>query len=1294
MEDLKLEEDLYGTPRDEDAWNERLEEDKLRNEQAATLSKYAEVEAAEDAQTTGSTELGEQKKEEDGTDIKDVAEVALAIPTGALDFGVGLLNKLPYKNKEGIDRPFSDPETGKLKTLPEFENKTAQAIRDISSVILPAIAFTRGFSLLGKAAHAKVGWKLGNDAFVKWLSNAGIAGASGVIADEVAPVQERDHNAMGMLKKSYPQTWGWISDDWATLDSDSADMKRQKNRNEGLGLGFASDILLGAGKLARSLRGVKKATEWVPENEKAAKYLSQIKDPEKLSEDPIEDIVLQSAKRRNDEFADLGDYNFNTNVKKQLNQPALGRHNVYEYYESGIRSTDKGRILGTSADVVKINDNIETVYGRLGNPASESAMKQSLELNDAGLNMLKIVANDLYDAGDYGLKLSSGKYISSKQIKDAGERLAADLYGVDVEEMHKIISPFTTKDGKLTILNKTGVKGVRGAIKTYMDEFNSMDIMKAQAYVGTSFAGQVSDLAEGSRLVSNNPQAVTRAQEQILDRLEYLMLIDGQTKLTKSRAATMRRLGYKVSENTLLEKEALNIIKGESTANKKALANLQADTANTIETLRLVQRERPELLNPLMLAYELTDGKVKSITALNEYVRNTTGVVNKAFFDAKPEMPSAWMQGVWSNVYNSILSGIGTPIRAGMSNLVLMVERPIATYAGALVAGDREVLKRASYMYQAGFVDTMQKAFTHMNQVFKRAGNDPGSVGYIMRDDIARKNENTVELLRSFADAKEAEELFGPSAIVNQIEAMNDLAEHPWLRFSANAMTAFDGFTRSFIGNVEARGRAYDSLFTANRQITNESLTEASDKIYREMFDDKGFITDSAVEYASKEIAMNLNNKAVNSLNDLITRVPVLKPFLLFPKTSTNMLAFAGSHNPLGLFVRDMNAFKLPFKDMKYEDAISLLSSRGVPIDDNISIAYDTIRAELKGRKALGTLSVFGAVGLFTTDRLTGTGLYDKTKQRTRRELGWKPKSFKGWDGRWYSYEGLGPLGDWLAITADLMDNYDILDDEATISTHLNRMGYILSANITNKAFISGLEPLNDVLSGNPAAASRWAGSFGGSFAPGSGFRNEFARLITPQLKEVEQNVLEIFANRNPGLKGGLPDLYDWMDGSKVGEPLGFFTRVRNTYFTMWKSSESISPEKQFLIDIEFDGRPSLRTNGMGIEYSPEQRSEITNLIGRDKIFAKAVRRIMNSTNGKKFRKEFKAAQKQGRYIHLKDFQNLHYELDQALREAQTWAEGQSSSYDEIKVLQYQQEETKRLSRMNDVNAILDLQRN
>merc|ERR1711981_1194261 len=107
----------------------------------------------------------------------------------------------------------------------------------------------------------------------------------------------------------------------------------------------------------------------------------------------------------------------------------------------------------------------------------------------------------------------------------------------------------------------------------------------------------------------------------------------------------------------------------------------------------------------------------------------------------------------------------------------------------------------------------------------------------------------------------------------------------------------------------------------------------------------------------------------------------------MFPKTSINLLKFAGSHNPLGIFINEVNAFKLPFNQMDQLEVERLLTSRGIPIDEHIETVYGSIRAELKGRKAIGALTVIGATGLFMTDRLHGNGLYSKERQKVRREL-------------------------------------------------------------------------------------------------------------------------------------------------------------------------------------------------------------------------------------------------------------------------------------------------------------------
>ena len=101
---------------------------------------------------------------------------------------------------------------------------------------------------------------------------------------------------------------------------------------------------------------------------------------------------------------------------------------------------------------------------------------------------------------------------------------------------------------------------------------------------------------------------------------------------------------------------------------------------------------------------------------------------------------------------------------------------------------------------------------------------------------------------------------------------MNDIANHPWLRFSANSMTAFDGFTRAFIGAIETRGKVYDDLIKrqGKKPLSGKTIARMNKKYYKELFDDQGMITDKAVEFASKEIAMNLDNPAVDSFNAFI----------------------------------------------------------------------------------------------------------------------------------------------------------------------------------------------------------------------------------------------------------------------------------------------------------------------------------------------------------------------------------------------------------------------------------------
>ena len=668
------------------------------------------------------------------------------------------------------------------------------------------------------------------------------------------------------------------------------------------------------------------------------------------------------------------------------------------------------------------------------------------------------------------------------------------------------------------------------------------------------------------------------------------------------------------------------------------------------------------MLDPIRLAYEMTDGDINTVTKLNNYVRQSTTALQKALIDPQPDIPNIFVQGHFATIYNSILSALGTPIKAGVSSVVLLGERPLATglagIGGLARSGSRatsaKVLKRAWFGY-SNLLGALQKSIPYMNEVFRRSADIDDVINYVGREGSYLRNQKQLELLNSVAAAKAANGEFGPQAALAQFEMLEDIAQHPKLRFGQRAMMALDGFTNSMIGFSESRMRAWDKYTVdGSYSIDRESLAAMAEDVYEDMFDPAtNIIRDSAVRRAGGEIAMNLDSKAVNGVSELIRRFPMLKPFMMFPKTTVNMMGFAGSHNPVGLFVDKLNKFDRPYSKMDGPEVEAVLTEYGEKVDGgDVEMVYETLRAEMKGRKAIGALAVATTSGLFLTGRIHGNGLYDRQKQTLRRESNWKPRTYQGLDGKWHSYEWLGPLADWVSLTADIGDNMiEGSLTEVDANELFSMMGFVISANLTDKSFIAGLEPLFDMTSGNAGAINRWSSAYVSGQLPLSSMRGEISRLLTPQLKEVENNFFELMANRNPGFKGSLPDRYDWIDGGVVGIPDDPLTRIINVY-TPWKVSGDISDEKKFLIDIEFDARPAVNKDKNGINYTGEERSLILSKMGELGDFKRAIARVMKTTDGKQFRKDFRQAQKDGIPVRLETFNNIHRQLDIALREA------------------------------------------
>lgn len=1121
-------------------------------------------------------------------------------PQAALaDFAVDLVNIVP-----GVDIP----------KLPKFSNSIAQASREITSVLAPTV-FTGGLATPISAAARASKIKLLADPVVAFFGKMAFTAGTGAAVDIISETSEGE-NLSGMLKKNMPRSFGWIPDDIATLDSDSPDVKRGKNALEGTGLGIFTDILGSVGRAFARSRGVKQATQWLPEAESAGYFKNAVKE----TNEAIEDVAI-SLNRRTEALDELGQ--FNLSKAQNLDSPMLGVHDMYGYAESGIRGVDDMGIIAARVDNARIFNNIDTVDGRVANFISEPVLKYALEGGAEYSDVVRGLGSEITAAGRYGYVTGSGKTVS------------ADLIDKSMDDLMEYAGLMRKADLEKQIA-KMPKRELKGEIKKTFEELIDYDQMQANALIRTSLSGQVADLAGGIRLTSGSG-SIDRGLDQILDRMELLMVADADTTTKQDIFRRMR--------NRLLNEDGI-VDAAERNAEAIRLAKREAKIA--VDSMREVKAVRPDLLEPLMLAYEATGGNVKNISALNNYFRQSTASFSKAVVDGQPEISSVVLKGFWATVYNNILSAFGTPLKAAASNAALLIERPVAILAGAMISGDSYTYRRGMFQLQ-NLGESLRNSLGYMGETFRRSGLDPDYQGVIGRETMLIQDAKQMDVLNSFADAAAVNGDFGPQAMMQQIEAINDLAQHPWLRFGNRSMQALDGFTQAFIGSLESRGRAFDAL--AKGKITEDILEDTQRKLYEGMFKPDAMgrpvITDDAVKVAAGEIALNLDSSLNQGLSEVMKRAPGLKPFMLFTKTPVNALKFAASHSPLGLFIDQFNEFGRPFNEVPLEKLEKILASRGIPLDEGAEIAYNSIRAELKGRKAIGTIATTAAVGLMLNDSITGDGIGDRQKMKLRREAGWKPRSIKLPTGQYVSYDGIPGISDWLALTANIMDNADTLSDN-DVSTLLNATSFVIGASITEKSGLTQVEPLFDILRMNPDAINRWATGFlPSAVIPGSSQIAELTKLFAPNLKVVDDNLATMIANRTP-LKMALPDQYDWIDGGKVNEPGNFISRIFNTY-SPFKVNGKISEEKQFLIDIEYDNRPSMATDGRGVELTPEEQSAVYNAMGRDGYFKKELRRIMNSADGKAFRAAYKDARARGVNVKLADFQNLHIEIDRVL---------------------------------------------
>ena len=1113
-----------------------------------------------------------------------------------------------------------------IPKIPEYESNATQALRNISGLVIPSLGLRAKLLSWGSKAHAAgtaAPWlqKLGNSRSFQYFAKFGADISTGGLVDYVAEQNQRDDNFFGTLKHYWPQTFQWIPNSIATNADDTPGEKRAKNVNEGAIFGVLGSIVEGVAYLTGAGRSLKRTSKFVPGKETniSSKELNARTSDEfdaiKFSDKPVEDQVLRGYARKEDELNRLSEYYLGKG-EEPPNWP------LFDEGEKLVRTRDSDGIAGAMADEAQITNNIESGWGRIGNLLHEAGRKEGIEFqNLTNRTLVSELTAELKAVKGVSKTLRSGKRITARMIDEAGSRLAATLLHprVDTDDILGILDEFK-RSVEGSAVRIAGKKGIKSAVKQLKEQMLDLDAQKARAYLVTSEAGQVADFAEGARLMEDGA-SVMRTIDLMADRLEVLQVEKALANFeANSMLSNMNTWKSAVETgDARIMNAAADTIVGDA---GERLTEIIPKAKEWTETLKSIARENPQFLRPFLLANEFTDGNVDSMFKLHQWAQDNLGVFKKAIYDGNPNVPSIINKAWWSNIFNSALSAVGTPFRAGAGNLTGLIGRGTATVFGAVAEGD---LARAKQAMTAHFAldDTLTKALDHMRLVFRKASNNPKEVAYVMRSDIAIKEEKGLNALRAYADASSEKGEDGAAMLLKIYEDLDALSMDPMLRFGGNSMTALDGFAKSVTANTEAKYIALNKLVQSGEEITDKKLRAVSEEIYNSWFDKNGMIDNEAVNSITSEIALNADSPVVDAFNNFLKRFPAARSFIWFPRTTANVIDTFGKWSPAGVLSSDYQKLwgtlgRKKSSDFTQDEIIQFLQSKGRPVDEFANETFQRLRYEVKGKAAIGSLFVTAAGFAATNGRCTGTGHYDKARQRMRLRSGWKAKTCQvPGTNKVVSYDWMGPLGDWLALTIDVVDNADSLTSGMQEDLYKKLM-FVLGSSITNRSILSQLEPLHDVLQGNGAAAMRFATSFGNNLVPLGSLRNEMGKVLYPGLRQIRGELNEMLRNRNAWLDAfdpsrKLPPLVDPIDGKPVGYQENWFIRMFN--LGPIKIHDKPSKERQFLIDIEFNSSPTMRLSQRGVPLETHEIKAINSKIGEMGVYQEKINAIMKTAN-------------------------------------------------------------------------------
>ena len=1111
--------------------------------------------------------------------------------------------------------------SGKKQQAPEDK-----FVRDVSAIVIPT-ALTGGAASAGlTSAATKLGYTGLTKGGVATLGKVGIDAAAGTIIEGLSEQTYEAGNLSDLLNNQFG-----IQTPWATQEDDSPDVIYKKNMYESAALGGVVGIFDVA--LSSNIFGRigKQITKIIPKNAAAKEA---IEDSSLITHISFKDGTTPSIRTMDkvaiDDNARVAAQNeeavirFKKGVETQptpydpfYNEPHAPQQRAVPDYN--------GDTLKFKADNAKIQNNVGTVNGRPNSPVTpgwKRAFSKAADGTDRS-ELLEQVAEGLDPQFDV---MVGPQKLDAKQVDQAVDNLvvnalnAPDTFKKDFKELVKATD--SVLGNKTTSLTEDGFIVATGVYKRLLEMLGPRQ-QRASAAIVSNAANNVSDASKAVGLIGETVDS-SRQQELVFEALRVMMPEIRVNQFLSGKRLQMKNVAKNGDKNAVK-----NFLEDATETIDEQVAKAKKDVEGFLDTAIEVAHKNPEYLKPLLREFEKSNGSVDSIHKLSKLAESKISFWKKAFIDGNPEVPSLFVKQLQSARYNNILMGLA-PVRAAAGAFTGLVGKPVTTFAGSLLSGDSASFKRSMFIY-GGIRENLGRAFQNLADEWRYAVENSSISEARVRKDYVDQTAQDIETMDEMAEVWYQNGQYGKVAMWNITKALSYFNSNPVVRAGINAMTAIDGFTRSMSASFSARSQAYDELFNAkNGAIDVAEYTDLQRKLYDQKFDRNGVLKDDVAEYMSREINLNMDSKTVTALEDVMRHIPIAKSIFMFPRTGVNAIQLVQTFSPTGLLGQSIGRGRAIKKAVTQAEIDDVLVTHGYKPGNNA--AFKALKAEYTGREIMGSAVVMGAAFYALNGNLTGSGPQDQAERKRMMDMGWRPYSFRDWNGEWRSYQGMEPFDTLLGLTADMVfegQRYDSAITEEWFQT----LAASISMNITNKTFLSGFEPLVRFVNGDPGALQRFAAMQVDSLIPGTGVRSILNKAIAPQLKDVEANFFQYLANRNKFLPPVNSALYDLVDvyGGKPINHMDPINAAVNSLLPFFKTNGGSEEWRQKLLESGWDNLNTIRTNPIsGQPLTPEERNFVNNWIGENYGLDKKMEEFFNMNNGQ-VEKELKAyAKKRG----------------------------------------------------------------